>query len=129
MSNSHPVQEIFKSDQYFWCLEGNENISNWLATNNKEHPHLYATYINDANAVIYRKRVGKPVEQDKRMLTFLERYPMTYTDVVDELTWYKANILEQKDWSGVGPHMTGLVDVRTYGRSLAQGDPYPRILS
>jgi hypothetical protein len=121
MSNSHPVQEIFKSDQYFWCLEGNENIANWLAINNKEHPHLYATYINDANAVIYRKRVGTPVEHDKRMLMFLERCPMTYTDVVDELIWYTANILEQKNRSGVGPHMTGLVDVRTYSKLLAQG--------
>jgi hypothetical protein len=118
MSNSHPVQEIFRSDQYLWCHEGNENIANWLATNNKEYPRLYATYINDANAVIYRKRVGKPVEHDKRMLMFLERYPMTYTDVVDELTSYKAKILEQKDWSGVGPHMTGLVDVRTHGQLL-----------
>jgi hypothetical protein len=129
MSNSHPVQEILKSDQYFWCHEGNENIANWLATNNKEYPHLYATYINDANAVIYRKRVGKPVEHDDHMLTFLERYPMIYTEVVDELTWYKANILEQKNWSGVGLHMTGLVDVRTYGKLLAQGDHYPQILS
>jgi hypothetical protein len=54
---------------------------------------------------------------------------MTYTGVVEEFTWYKANILEQKDWSGVGPHMTGLVDVRTDGKLLAQGDSYPWILS
>jgi hypothetical protein len=113
MSNSHPVQEILKSDQYFWCHEGNENIANWLATNNKEYPHLYATYINDANAVIYRKRVGKPVEHDDHMLTFLERYPMIYTEVVDELTWYKAHPGAEElercrsphDWTGRCPHL------------------------
>jgi hypothetical protein len=115
MSNSRSQQEVFKSDHYFWCHEGNENIANWVATNTQGHPHLYATYINDANAALYRKRMGKSVEQDKHILAFLESYPLTFTEVVEQFTWYKANILEKKN--GIGPNMTGLVDVRTYGKS------------
>jgi hypothetical protein len=86
------------------------------------HPYIYATYINDANAVMYRKRTGRPTTYDARMLAFLEQYPLTYKSVIEELTWYKGNILEQKDWSGVGPHTTGLVDVRTYGKSIVLVD-------
>jgi hypothetical protein len=115
MSNSQSQQEVFKSDQYFWCHEGNENIADWVATNTQDHPHLYATYINDANAALYRKRMGKSVEHDKRTLAFLESYPLTFTEIVEQFTWYKTNILEKKN--GVGPNMTGLVDVRTYGKS------------
>jgi len=116
MSNSQPQQEILKREQYFWCHGGSEHITSWLVANEQTHPHVYATYLNDANAVMYRKRMGTPTEHDSHMLKFLECYPLTHDDVVDEFNWYKTNILEQKDWSGAGPHLTGLVDVRTYGK-------------
>ncbi|KAI4727386.1 hypothetical protein E4T49_04880 [Aureobasidium sp. EXF-10728] len=118
MSATQRQQTIFRQEQYFWCHEGNERIENWLSDNKQDHPHIYATYINDANAAVYRKPVGKSVEHDKRMLAFLEKYPMTYTDIIDESAWYKTNILQKKDWSGVGPHKTGLIDVFTYKRDL-----------
>ena len=118
MSNSQSVQEIFKSEQHFWCHEGNKHIADWVTINAQDHPNLYATFLNDSNAVMYRKRMGKPTEHDERMRSFLERYPMTYTEVVEAFIWYKANILDKKDFSGVGPHMTGLIDVRTYGKLL-----------
>lgn len=114
MAAIQPQQEIFQRAQYFWCHEGNEHIESWLSADGQGYHDIYATYINDANAVIYRKRVGKPTEHDQRMLMFLEQYPMTYANVVDEFTWYKANILQKNNWSGVGPHKTGLIDVRTY---------------
>lgn len=116
MSSAQSQPEIFKREQYFWCHEGDEFITKWLVTNEQKHPHIYATYLNDANVVMYRKRMEKSTEHDSHILNFLERYPMTHADVINELSWYKANILEQKDWSGVGPHMTGLVNVRTYGK-------------
>ncbi|CAD0096195.1 unnamed protein product [Aureobasidium mustum] len=99
MAAMQPQQEIFEREQYFWYHDGNEHIESWLSTNSQDYPDIYATYINDANAVVYRKRVGKPTEYDQRMLTFLEQYPMTH-----------ANI----NWSGVGPHKTGMIDVLTY---------------
>ncbi|KAI4717066.1 hypothetical protein E4T48_06679 [Aureobasidium sp. EXF-10727] len=114
MSTLQPQQEIFKVDQYFWCHEGNESIKNWLSTN-QDFPHIYATYINDANAVVRRRRAGKPIEHDKHMLAFLEQYPMTSANVVDEFTWYKTNVLEKKDWTGVYSQKKGLIDVYTYG--------------
>jgi hypothetical protein len=119
MSNSQSQQEVFKSDQYFWCHEGKEHIANWVAVNAQDHPHLYATYINDANAVLYKKRMGKSVEHDKHIIAFLESYPMSFSEVVEQFTWYKANILEKKNLNGVGPNMTGLVDVRAHGELLA----------
>ncbi|KAG9852710.1 hypothetical protein KCU98_g6321, partial [Aureobasidium melanogenum] len=92
MAALEPQQEIFPREQYFWCHEGNEHIQSWLSTNAQDFPDIYATYINDANVVIHRKRVGKSTEHDQRMLMFLHQYPMTYANVVDEFTWYKANI-------------------------------------
>ncbi|KAK6002830.1 hypothetical protein QM012_001580 [Aureobasidium pullulans] len=92
-----PQQEIFQRAQYFWCLERNKHIERWLSANDQDCPDIYATYINDANMVVYRKRVGKSTEHDQRMLTFLEQYPTTYANVIVEFTWYKANILQGKN--------------------------------
>ena len=54
MSNSQSVQEIFKSEQHFWCHEGNKHIADWVTINAQDHPNLYATFLNDSNAVMYK---------------------------------------------------------------------------
>ncbi|KAH0364701.1 hypothetical protein KCU65_g6591, partial [Aureobasidium melanogenum] len=116
MAAIEPQQETFQSEQYFWCHEGNKHIQSWLSTNAQDVPDIYATYINDANLVIHRKRVGHSTERDQRMLTFLHQYPMTYANVVDEFTWYKANVLQGENLKAIGPHQAGLINVFTYNR-------------
>ncbi|THX38980.1 hypothetical protein D6D10_04663 [Aureobasidium pullulans] len=106
---------VFQFDQYFWCHQGNEHIRDWIAADHIQHPYIYITYINDANMVIHRKRDGKYGAHDKRMLKFLETYPMTYTDILDELIWYQANVLQLV--SDVGPHYSGLIDVHPDGNT------------
>ncbi|KAH0337990.1 hypothetical protein KCU81_g7802, partial [Aureobasidium melanogenum] len=114
MATIEPQQEIFQSEQYFWCHEGNEHIQSWLSTNAQDFPDIYATYINDANPVIHRKRVGNSKERDQRMLMFLQQYPMTYINVIDEFIWYKAYVLQGEDLEAIGPHQGGLINVFTY---------------
>lgn len=115
MAASKPLQKIFGSDQYFWCSEEeNTVIKTWLVNQHHKYPHIYATYINDANMVIRRKHNGQVAEHDGRMRAFLEQYPMTYTKVVEEFVWYMANVLETSS-TVIGPHMTGLIDVESHG--------------
>ncbi|THY86334.1 hypothetical protein D6C92_08521 [Aureobasidium pullulans] len=132
MAPSKPLQKIFGSDQYFWCSEEeNTVIKTWLVNQHHKYPHIYATYINDANMVIRRKHNGQVAEHDGRMRAFLEQYPMTYTKVIEEFVWYTANVLETSS-TVTGPHMTGLINVESHGNdpealSMARDQLYKHV--
>lgn len=113
MAAPRPPPEIFQADQYFWCHEDNERVDKWIADNCGAYPKIYPIYINDANMVLQRERDGRPQSRDEHMLTFLENYPMNSHDIIDELTWYKAKVLEKSHYQ-----MTGLINVNQHGKLL-----------